>query len=36
MRGELASPCTLDDGIHALELALAVHQSAREERLMKW
>lgn len=36
MRGEIASPCTLEDGIRALELALAVHSSATEGIRMKW
>ncbi len=36
MRGEITSPCTLEDGIRALELALAVHRSAAEGIKMKW
>ncbi len=35
-RGEEAPRCTLDDGIRALELALAAHRSAREGMLMRW
>ncbi len=35
-RGEEAPRCTLEDGIRALELALAAHRSAREGMLMRW
>jgi predicted dehydrogenase len=35
LRGETNSPCTLDDGIKALEIALAIHRSAAEKSLMK-
>ena len=34
IRGEAPSPCTLDDGIKALDIALGVHQSAREKRMI--
>jgi predicted dehydrogenase len=34
VRGEAEPACTLDDGVKALELALAVHQSATEGRLV--
>jgi len=34
-RGETTSPCTLDDGIIALDIALAIHRSAAEKSLMK-
>jgi predicted dehydrogenase len=30
------SPCSLDDGIKALRLALAVHQSAAEEQMIRF
>ncbi len=36
IRGVEASPCTLDDGIRALELTLAVLTSAHEGILQKW
>ncbi len=35
-RGEARPVCGLQDGVRALELALAVHQSAREERLISF
>jgi len=34
IRGNTPSRCTLDDGIQALQLALAAHKSAREELLV--
>jgi predicted dehydrogenase len=34
LRGETASPCSLADGISALEIALAVLQSANEKRII--
>ena len=34
VRGEEESACTLDDGMHALELALAVQQSSAEKRFI--
>jgi predicted dehydrogenase len=34
--GNVESPCTLDDGVQALRLALAVHQSAAEGRMIKF
>jgi predicted dehydrogenase len=33
-RGDAEPACSLSDGIRALELALLVHQSAREKRLI--
>ncbi len=36
IRAETESACTLEDGIRALELTLAVHTSAREGILQKW
>jgi len=36
IHGEIESPCTLEDGIRALELTLAVHTSAREGIIQKW
>jgi predicted dehydrogenase len=36
IRGEIESPCTLEDGIRALELTLAVHTSARDGIFQKW
>jgi predicted dehydrogenase len=35
-RGEEQSLCTLDDGIRALELAYAAHESARLEKIIRW
>ncbi len=35
-RGEETPRCTLEDGIRALELALAAHESARAGRLFTW
>jgi predicted dehydrogenase len=35
-RGNSEPLCTLEDGEWALKLALAVHQSSQEERLIKW
>jgi predicted dehydrogenase len=35
IRGEAPSPCTLDDGIKALDIALSVHQSALEQRMIR-
>lgn len=35
LRGEVPSPCTLDDGIKALEIALGVHRSAFETRMIR-
>jgi predicted dehydrogenase len=34
LRGEITSPCTLEDGIKALDIALGVHQSALEKRMV--
>ncbi len=34
LHGEAPSPCTLADGISALEIALAVHQSANEKQII--
>jgi|WetSurMetagenome_2_1015567.scaffolds.fasta_scaffold50709_3 predicted dehydrogenase len=34
LRGDVPSPCTLSDGISALEIALAVLQSAKEKRII--
>ncbi len=34
LRGDAPSPCTLSDGISALEIALAVHQSANEKQII--
>lgn len=34
LRHEITPPCTLDDGIKALDIVLAVHQSAREKRMV--
>lgn len=34
LRGESDSPCSLEDGIAALDIALAVHRSAAEKRLI--
>ena len=34
VRGEADSLCTLDDGVLALQLAIAVHDSARNERII--
>jgi predicted dehydrogenase len=36
VRGDAVPLCTLDDGIWALRLALAVHKSARNGQLIKW
>ena len=36
MRGEMEPLCTLDDGIWALKLALAVHESANAGKLITW
>ncbi|MFN2235583.1 MAG: Gfo/Idh/MocA family protein [Anaerolineales bacterium] len=36
VRGNAEPLCTLDDGIWALKLALAVHESARIGQLIKW
>lgn len=36
VRGDAEPLCTLDDGIWALKLALAVHQSARTGQLITW
>jgi predicted dehydrogenase len=36
LRGEDRPECSLEDGIRALELALAVHQSARSGSLVRW
>ncbi len=35
VKGKAEPQCTLDDGRHALEIALAVHQSAKEGRRIK-
>ena len=36
VNGEEESCCTLYDGIRALELALAVHTSSQEKRMVEW
>ena len=36
VRGETEPLCTLDDGIWALKLALAVHDSSRSGEMITW